>query len=227
MLFFRRRLLLTLQWQGLCLNQQDGVRRAVLSHLTDSAMPAFFMFTKENTLKDFPAISSSMAEAFGCGCYPLKDGKKTSRLEGDAEGTISGSVHVSLPDLTPEEGEPVVQVEAMPRLDRSAEVQSMIDEIVEQDAELGKVMNENSFDIIISCDEGSAAMDAASSLAYVIASEAGTGILIPAFEEEDDDTLWFDDAEDFAEAAFGAEEGDEDEDEDLEEGELEDEDEKK
>ncbi|HMZ52591.1 MAG TPA: hypothetical protein PK988_10020, partial [Candidatus Sumerlaeota bacterium] len=102
---------------------------------------------------------------------------------------------------------------ATPRLDRDDSIQKIIDEILQQDETLKEELDRNKRDVMLTFDESPAGMEAGYALAYTIASETGSGILLPSANDEDG-TLWFEDAEDFADEVFGDDEGGDEDEED-------------
>jgi len=186
-------------------------------------MPAILLFPKEPLPLRAEALKESMSQALGLSCFPCKEGgDRLDEFEAAEDGVQSGKVFVELPELESDEGSPEVNFEMVPRLDRDESIQAMVDEILEQESGLRQEIEENGYDIILTFDDTPAGVEAASALAYVLASETGSGVLIPAFSEEDD-TVWFQDAEDFADAVFGEDDEDGDEDDDDDDDDLEDE----
>lgn len=186
-------------------------------------MPAIMLFQKSGALLSLAEISQSLSELLGLNCSIMIDGDRISHdeYENASAELHSGTVYIELPDLEEDEGEPTVSFEALPRLDRDDSMQKLIDEIVDQEISLKSDLNDNSRDLVLSFDDTPAGMEAGYALAYTIASETGSGILFPGFTD-DDDTVWFDNAEDFADAVFG--EGDDDDDDEEDEEDDEDED---
>lgn len=188
-------------------------------------MPAILIFQKSNeelTLADF---SNGLEELLGLSCGLVVDGRRIDPSSAGTEPFESGTIYVDLPELEEDEGKPEVLVDSAPRLDRDETFQALIDEIVEQDAELAPDMNQNSRDILLTFEETPAALEAGSALAYVIAAQTDSGILIRSSDDQED-SIWFADAEEFAEYVFGDDEDeDEDDDEDGEDEEVEDEEE--
>lgn len=177
-------------------------------------MPLIMIFQKAPGLLSVGEISELMKEMLGYGCEPLAG--NTDPPTGELH---RGRLYVHLEDLGPDEGQPEVQYEAIPRLDRDPTLQQLIDEIVEQDPELDEVLNQNARDILITFPDTDAASDAGYAVAYVVAAEAESGILLPSFDE-DSETLWFSDAEEFYTTVF-EDEGEEDWEEiELEDGAL-------
>ena len=173
-------------------------------------MPVIMIFQKDAEPLRVPEISESMAATLGVPCFVFEKGRKLSaaEAEGDQALLVDGQVWVELPDLEEDEGEPIVTFESSPRLDREDPLQEMIDEIVKQEPSLDEPMNTNQRDVLLTFDESMAGIEAGNALAYIIAAEAESGLLIPGFED-DQDTLWFDSADDFADAAFGEDEDEE------------------
>jgi hypothetical protein len=184
-------------------------------------MPVIMIFQQNDAPLAIRDLSESMAASLGVPCFLFDKGRKLSAadVQGEAGVLSEGQVWVELPDLQEDEGEPVVSFEIMAREERDEAVQEMIDEIVNQEGALQAVMNQNTQDIIITYEDTLAGYEAGNAFAYIVANETGSGILVPG-TEEDEETLWFESAEDFADAAFS-----EDEDGDDDEGEWEEEDE--
>lgn len=179
-------------------------------------MPVIMIFQKDTTGLTVVEVSELLHGSLGVDCCLYKEGEKIP-LEDVARsgGEISqATVWVNLPDWEAEEGEPTVQVDISPRLDREEPVQKLVDELIEQDSTLDEDLNHNARDILLTFEDTAAGEESAYALAYVVASETGSGILIPGFEEGDD-TAWFEDPEDFADIVFGDED-----DEDIEDLEL-------
>jgi len=188
-------------------------------------MPAILLFAKDALQLRAATFKESMTQALGLSCYPCREGgAQTDEFEPAEDNVQSTRVYVELPDLEGDEGTPEVGIEIAPRLDRDESIQQMIDEILEQESSLKEDLQDNSYDIILTFDDTPAGVEAGSAVAYVLASETGSGVLIPAFSEEDD-TVWFQDAEDFADAVFGEEDEDDEDDEDEDDEELEEEEE--
>ncbi|CAN5436764.1 hypothetical protein BH09SUM1_BH09SUM1_17910 [soil metagenome] len=183
-------------------------------------MPAILLFSREPYALKSAALSETMTQALGVSCFPCKDGERIAEFDAAEDGSQAGAVSVDLPDLEEDEGKPIVNFEVAPRLDRDESIQKMVDEIVEQENSLSEEINNNTFDFILTFDDTPAAVEAGSVLAYIIAGETDSGILIPGFTDEDD-TVWFDNAEDFADAVFGdeTEDGDDEGEEPEEDGE--------
>ena len=174
-------------------------------------MPFIMIFQKTSELLSAAEISELMKEILGYGCEAVEGDAPVSGAE-----LHRGRLYVHLEDLDPSEGKPEVQYEALPRLDRDDTLQKLIDEIVEQDPSLGEEMNRNTRDILITFPDTDAATDAGYAVAYIVAAETESGLLLPSFDEETE-TLWFSDAEEFYSTVF-EEEGDLDEDEDWDLG---------
>lgn len=166
-------------------------------------MPVIFIFAMDNEPLLLPEVSSSLTGCLGVPCFAYRDERKLSAAELTDGGVMSeGQIWVELPDLDPGDGQPLVSYEVAPRLDREDSLQAMVDEILDQEDTLREVMDRNSIDIMLTFDDTLAGMEAANCLAYVLAAGTGAGLLVPNFEGEED-TLWFDNADDFADAAFG------------------------
>lgn len=199
-------------------------------------MPAILIFQKSGNLLSLKDITKGLEDLLGLGCSLMVNGKRlpSDEWENAGDGFQDGQVFVDLPDLETDEGQPMVVFSAAARLDRDESIQLMVDEIVEQEITLDADLNKNARDILLTFEDTPAGMEAGYAIAYAVASETGSGILFPGFTD-DDDTVWFEDAEDFADAVFGEEDEGDDEDydegdedgEDEEDGELEDEDEDK
>jgi hypothetical protein len=177
-------------------------------------MPAILIFQKDTTGLTVTEIAESLHGVMGIDCCLYAEGKKVGLDAPASAGEIGDSiVWVNLPDLEDDEGLPTVRLEVAPRLDREDPIQALVDELIEQDKTLAETLNHNARDITLTFDDTPAGEEAAYVLAYIIASETSSGILVPAFEEGDD-TAWFDDPEDFADIVFGEE--DEDIEDDIE-----------
>ncbi|MDX9975762.1 MAG: hypothetical protein RBU21_22465 [FCB group bacterium] len=170
-------------------------------------MPVIMVFQKNPELLSISEISHSLTELLGLTCGVMIDGKKVDidDYDGATRELTQGTIYVDLPDLEEDEGQPVLDFAATPRLDRDDEMQGFIDEILEQEDSLRAELDENTRDIMITSSEDPAAIEAASAIAYVVASETESGILVRT-SDEDDDTVWFADAEQFADFVFGEEE---------------------
>lgn len=127
-----------------------------------------------------------------------------------------GHLHLDLPDLDPEDGAPIVSYESIARLDRDEVMQQIVEEILDQDETLRPRLDKNKRDVMVTFDDNSASFEAASLVAFVVAAETSSGLLIPDFTE-DGETVWFDNADDFLDALYGDE--DDEEEGDGEEGE--------
>lgn len=178
-------------------------------------MPAMLLFSAKPYKLDARAITSAIKDCFALTAYPWEKGEKAKNFPAPTDEGQSGLLFVELPELEEDEGDPIAQLEVFPRLDREQDLQSMIDEIVAQDKALDKALNKNQSDILITFDDSPAAFETACMAAYVIAEAIEGGVLIPAFEEGEE-TLWFDNADDFQNEIFQEEDG--------EEGDLEEED---
>ncbi|MCC5874701.1 MAG: hypothetical protein JJU11_00650 [Candidatus Sumerlaeia bacterium] len=178
-------------------------------------MPAIMIFQKDATGLTVAEISDLLHGSLAVDCCLYKDGERIPLEDVERSGgeIASSTIWVNLPDWEEEEGNPTALVEVTPRLDREEPVQHLVDELLTQDASLDADLNHNSRDILITFEDTPAGEESAYALAYVIASETSSGILVPAFEEGDD-TAWFEDPEDFADIVFG---DDEDIDDDEEE----------
>jgi hypothetical protein len=178
-------------------------------------MPMLILFQKEHG--DFPtpeAIAAEVVAFTGLECKPLPaDDEPAARGDAPAEEGIAFNLRLELPELTDEDGEPLIRIEANHRLDRDEDIQQFIDEVLEQDEDLRPIMEQNHRDIFVQFEDTPASEETAFATALAIAKILGIGILVPPFEE-DDDTAWFPTAEDFYEVAYA--EGDEDDDEDYE-----------
>ena len=198
-------------------------------------MPAILLFQKDNKALPLADLSDTMAASLGVFCFAWVQNKKVpaEELKGDARNLTQGQFWVEIPELQEDEGLPLVTVEVTPRLDRAEDMQGLIDEILSQDSSLKKVIDKNSRDILITAEDTAAGTEAANAIAYAVAEMTGSGLLLPGLAD-DDETLWFDSSDDFAEAVFDVSDDDEDDDdnddlgddEDDEEEEDEDEDEK-
>lgn len=181
-------------------------------------MPAIILFQKDNKTLPIADLSDALAASFGVFCFSWKENRKipAEELKGEARNLTEGQLWVELPDLQPEEGAPVVTFEITPRLDRASDMQELIDQILEQDSSLRKLIDKNQRDILITAEDTEAGIQAANAVAFAIAEATGSGLLLPGLAE-DEETLWFDSADDFAEAVFDVSDDDDDEDEDDEE----------
>lgn len=168
-------------------------------------MPIVLVFPKANKPLLLPELSDSMALALGVpfSKYDEKTGKRTpvADLTGTEAHLRSGSYYIEMPDLEEDEGSPVVQVELTPRLDRDEEIQELIDELVAQDPSLDEPMNQNAVDVLLTFGDHLAELEGGDALAFVIAAHAECGLLVPGAGEEEE-TIWCDSADDFAELAF-------------------------
>ncbi|HMX61676.1 MAG TPA: hypothetical protein PKD58_01255 [Candidatus Sumerlaeota bacterium] len=179
-------------------------------------MPYILLFQRGGELLSLSEISQGLSELLGLACSVEVGGKRIAAGEWNKASAEfhEGKIYVELPDLEVDEGTPLVSIEATPRLDRDDSIQKIIDEILQQDETLKEELDRNKRDVMLTFDESPAGMEAGYALAYTIASETGSGILLPSANDEDG-TLWFEDAEDFADEVFNDdEEGDEDEEED-------------
>lgn len=175
-------------------------------------MAVIMVFPADQEPITFSDLSSALQNAVGFPCFPFENGKKLSKADLPSPELSSGALWLEVPETTPEDGEPVVHYEIHPRLDRDEALQGMFEEILNQDDSLDAALNQNSYDVILTFAEEPAAVEAAHCLAYVIGAGTGGAILVPA-QDEEDEALWYDSAEDFADAIFG---GDDEEDEDEE-----------
>ncbi|MCC6548193.1 hypothetical protein IT570_13585 [Candidatus Sumerlaeota bacterium] len=170
-------------------------------------MPYILLFQRSGELLSLSEISQGLSELLGLTCAVEMSGKRIA--PGDWNKSSSefheGRIYVELPDLAAEEGVPLVTIEATPRLDRDDSIQKIIDEILSQDGTLKAELDENTRDVMLTFDDTPAGLEAGYALAYTISSETGSGILLPG-SADDDGTLWFEDAEDFADEVFGDDE---------------------
>lgn len=169
-------------------------------------MALIMVFQQNPELMSFTEISHSLIELLGVTCEMMVEGKAMSLSEFKDAGKelTEGTIAVNLPDLEADEGEPVLSYRASPRLDREEDFQKFINEILAQDADLSEPLNSNSRDIFLTCDDTSAGLEALSAIAYVVASETGSGLMVVDSDAEED-TVWFSDAEEFADEVFGEE----------------------
>ncbi len=170
-------------------------------------MPAFIIFQADQHQPSLAEFSAVLNNQLGLGLKRYKEGKAVpvGDYSGLDEGGISEAVFVELLDLEKDEGLPVVKLDSFPRLDRSEELQEIVDQILDQESSLSTIFNENARDILIGFEETPAAIEASCALAYAVACELQTGILLLSHDETDG-TVWFPDAEEFADFAFGEDE---------------------
>lgn len=176
-------------------------------------MPYLMIFQKKDTNLDFEALLDRMVADLG---VPFVGLKGESRVDPGKIDHDKGSIWVDLEELAEDEGVPVADFEVTPRAKRSSELKKLIEEIVKQDDSLADDMAKNARDIVITWEDTIASSEAASALAYAIASDTESGILLPATSEEEE-TMWFETADDFADAVFGDDEDDDEEYEDDDE----------
>lgn len=187
-------------------------------------MPAILLFQKDNKALPLADLSDTMAASLGVFCFAWLENKKVpaEELKADARNLgATGQFWVDIPELQEDEGLPLVTVEVTPRLDRDADMQGLIDEILAQDSSLKKTLDKNQRDILITAEDTPAGTEAGNAIAYAIAEMTGSGLLLPGLAD-DEETLWFDSSDDFAEAVFDTSDDDDEDDDDDEE--LEDED---
>lgn len=189
-------------------------------------MPAILIFQKEAQYLTLTEIAQSLNEMLGVTCSLSTEAGRMSPTLADKESAQfrKGTIYVEIPDLEEDEGEPVVSYEAAPRGERDEAVQEMLEEILSQDNSLSETFSANSRDIVLSFDESPAGVEAGSALAYAIASETGSGLLVIG-SEDGEGTVWFSDAEEFADLVFGDDEDEDEEYDDEDEDDEEDEEE--
>lgn len=172
-------------------------------------MSAILLFGRDDTVPSFRRLSESLVELLGLEARFLQDG--TSLAPADVDGAdeplSDAHLHVELPDLEEDEGEPTIHVAVTPRDDRDPAIQELINEILRQEPRLKESLEGNRWDILLSFEDSSAAVEAGVAFAYIYATETGSGVLVRG-EDEDAETLWFADAEDFADFVFGDDEED-------------------
>lgn len=185
-------------------------------------MPAILIFQKDPQYLTLTEIGRSLSEMLGVTCSLQSEAGRVAPTIADKETPEfrKGTIYVEIPDLEADEGEPIVSYDAAPRGERDEAFRQMIQEILSQDESLAESLTENSRDIILSFDESPAGVEAGSALAYAIASETASGLLVIG-SEDGEGTVWFSDAEEFADLVFG----DDDDEEDYEDDEEEEEDE--
>jgi hypothetical protein len=180
-------------------------------------MPAMFLFPAKQAKIEARIISACIKDAFGVAISPWDNDKVTDRLPKPVGSTHEGAFFFDLPELEEEEGTPVAYFRQTIRAERSEEIQALADEIIAQDAEFEKLINKNQTDIVVSFEQTPASFEAAALLTYAFAESFSCGVLIPGFEEGEE-TVWFENAEDFAnDVIFGEDDEDEDEDDDDDE----------
>lgn len=172
-------------------------------------MRAIMVFHRSPELPSLSELAHSMNELLGLGCGLIKEDKliPAGDYEDAGKEVHEARLYVELPDLEEDEGDPVVHYQAIPRLDRDEAIAEIIDEIVAQEPALREAIDANVRDILLTCEESFASYDAASALAYVVASETECGLLVIS-DEDEEGTVWFSDAESFWEAEFGDDEDD-------------------
>ncbi|MBI1293253.1 hypothetical protein GC173_18770 [bacterium] len=179
-------------------------------------MPAMLLFAVKPFKLEARELSSAIKDSFALTSFPWDKGQKAKNFPPATDEGQSATFFIDLPELEEDEGDPIIEIEVTSRLDRDEEMQKMIDEIVGQEKSLAPRIDKNHSDILLTFEDTPAAFEVACMTAYAIAEATESGVLVPAFEEGEE-TLWFDNAEDFADEIFHDEEGEED-------GELEDED---
>ncbi len=183
-------------------------------------MSAIMIFQKDTELLSISEISHSLAEFLGLGCAVVVEDRRVAvgEYEGSTGEFHDGRIYVELPELQEEEGEPTVDYHAAPRLDRDETWQRIADEIIEQEPALRPEIEENARDILLTFDDTVAAIEAATAIAYIVAGETNSGLLVRS-SEEDEDSVWFPNAEAFADFVYGEEDAEPEFDEDEEEDE--------
>lgn len=186
-------------------------------------MPAILIFQKEPQYLTLTEIGQSLSEMLGVTCSLQNEAGRVAPTIADKETPEfrKGAIYVEIPDLEEDEGEPIVSYEAAPRGERDEAFQKMIEEILSQDNSLAESLSANSRDIVLTFDESPAGVEAGSALAYAIASETASGLLVIG-SEDGEGTVWFSDAEEFADLVFGDDEDDEEYDDEEDEGDDED-----
>ncbi len=166
-------------------------------------MPFILVFASESEPIDLTKLSLDFKELLGVGCSLQVDGEEAGEddVAHDADGGISIDVRVDLPELDSSEGQPIVHLDSHPRLDREEAVQSIIEEILEQDETLSDIIEMNGRDFMLTFETTPAGLESARALAYVLATKTNSGVLLS--ESEDEETWWFENAEEFGDAAFG------------------------
>ena len=132
-----------------------------------------------------------------------------------------GALWVALPELEEDEGDPILDYAAIPRGDRDDAIKELVAQMVEQDPSLAPIVTKNALDIIITFEGSAASVEAGCAVAYAVAAAAESGVLLldgpdeGEFEEDGEDdeeqegaedeggeTVWFPDAESFADFVF-------------------------
>lgn len=178
-------------------------------------MNALIIFQKKNEDLLVSELSEAMNGLLGVDCALLEpDSGANGTLPPSDTAFRGGMVRVNFPDIDEEaEGIPVVSVKLVPRKDRDADLKEILDALIAQDPSLEGPFCDNARDFYLFHEETPAAAEAAYVLAYVLGLGTSSGILIPS-TEDDMQTVWFEDPEDFADVVFG--DGDDDDEEDGE-----------
>lgn len=166
-------------------------------------MPFILIFANSTEPLSFLSIREGFRELLGIDCALQQEGEevKVEKLDYDNDGGLSVEVWVDLPELDPAEGHPIVHLDSHPRLDREEAVQSIVEEILDQDETLAEIIEKNGRDFMLTFETTPAGLEAARALAYVLSSETQSGVLVSESAEEE--TWWFDNAEEFGDAVFG------------------------
>lgn len=173
-------------------------------------MNALILFQDKDEDLFLSQVSEVMGGLLGLDCTLLEeDGQGNGTSEAAEAPFHGGTVRVNFPDVDEEtDGAPLVMVKVVPRGDRDSDLTTLLDEILSQDPSLKGAFTENARDYYLFHEDTPASSEAAYLLAYILAMGTSSGVLVPSAEEEME-TLWFDNPEDFGDVIFGDEEDDE------------------
>lgn len=198
-------------------------------------MPAIWLFSRQKETPKAEELIAFAEEEVGVttSAFP-----QAAEDEDDRDMTLFSVI---------EDGEETgsARVYFVPREEREAESQELIDDLLSQAEDLSDEMNGNKWDILIAFDATEEDLLAGCVVAYAVGSLCGCGLLVTGLEEldgEDEEhehehehdescscSKYYANAEDFADEFFGEdeEEGADLEDDDDEDDDLEDDDEEK
>ncbi len=186
-------------------------------------MSVIVIFQNKPTPLSLLEISETLEGLLGLPVTLAKDGKpvKLEDYPGRDQPLKEGALWVALPELEEDEGDPILDYAAIPRGDRDDAIKELVAQMVEQDPSLAPIVTKNALDIIITFEGSAASVEAGCAVAYAVAAAAESGVLLldgpdeGEFEEDGEDdeeqegaedeggeTVWFPDAESFADFVF-------------------------
>ncbi len=168
-------------------------------------MPATLIFKKDQEPMKAEMLGDAIRELLGIECSIVvgEELVPTAKFDKDHKEFVSERIFIAISDLEDDEGMPIASIDISPRLDRDEALQKFVDEIVKQEPSLDQVMNHNNVDIMVTFDEFPAGVEAGSVVTYAAASVVEGGVLVLEGMEDEESTVWFPDAEGFADMVFG------------------------